>query len=326
MSENELSAQDRWLLVTVARRFYLDERSKVEIARELGISRFKVSRLLEQARARGVVTITLHDQGTVDPDLSARLAAHLGLREAVVVEAAGSEVEVRERVGGAAAELLSETLHRGEVLGLTWGRTIGAMTEALPSLPQVSVVQLTGALGGNLDESPVEVVRKVAMSADGSAQPIFAPFIVDDPATAAALRRQPDVARALEMFKDVTTAVVSVGSWDPPNSQLLAALPAADAEALLARGVRAEIGAVLVTDEGVLAGLDFLDRCVSISPDQLRRIPRVLGVAAGAEKAAAVLAVARAGLLTGLVTDRALAEAAIALPPVQSTGPEGVAP
>lgn len=52
----------RRLLVITARRFYLEDRSKTEIAEELGVSRFKVARLLEQARVTGVVTITVHDQ------------------------------------------------------------------------------------------------------------------------------------------------------------------------------------------------------------------------------------------------------------------------
>jgi transposase len=38
------------LTVAIARRFYLEGKSKVEIAAELGVSRFKVARLLDAAR------------------------------------------------------------------------------------------------------------------------------------------------------------------------------------------------------------------------------------------------------------------------------------
>lgn len=316
MSALSEGPNERWLVVTAARRFFLEDRNKVEIAQELGVSRFRVARLLELARSSGVVTITLHDEGTADPVLSARLAAHLGLQEAIVVEAGGTEAEVRHQVGAPAAELLSQTLRPGEVLGLAWGRTLSAMTESMPTLPPVSVVQLTGAIGNNLHESPVEIVRKVTQSSGGSAHPIFAPLVVDDAATAAALRRQSDVAGALKMFDDVTTAVVSVGSWDPPNSQLLNAVSEADRRALLDQGVKADMAAILVTAAGTVVSSDFAARCISISAEQMRHIPRVIGVAAGADKAEAVVAVARAGLLTGLVTERALAEAALATPPV----------
>ncbi|MCW2703257.1 MAG: transcriptional regulator, DeoR family, partial [Blastococcus sp.] len=38
------------LTASIARRYYLDGRSKVEIAEEFGLSRFKVARLLDAAR------------------------------------------------------------------------------------------------------------------------------------------------------------------------------------------------------------------------------------------------------------------------------------
>ncbi len=300
----------------MARRFYLDDVSKVDIAAELGLSRFKVARLLEQARSTGLVTITLHDDGHVDDELSQRLRHHLGLDEAVVVEATGPAHEVRRQVGSAAADLLSTTLHAGDVVGLAWGRTLTAMTEALTSLPPVSVVQLTGAVGSDLAESPVEIVRKVSLSAGGTARAIFAPLLVDDAATAASLRRQGDVAEALALFDRVTVAVLAVGSWDPPISQLRELMPERDRVELERRGVRAEVAGILVDDEGRLVGEDFAERCLSISAEALGAIPRVIAVAGGGAKAQAVAAVARSGLMTALVTDRELAEAALRLPAV----------
>ena len=45
----------------VARRYYLEDQKQSDIARELGISRPMVSRILTQARELGVVEITIHD-------------------------------------------------------------------------------------------------------------------------------------------------------------------------------------------------------------------------------------------------------------------------
>ncbi|MEU7885960.1 sugar-binding domain-containing protein [Microbispora bryophytorum] len=318
-----ISTADRRLMATVARRFYIDDASKVEIAKELGLSRFKVARLLDQAKSTGMVTITLRDAGFVDDAMSTQLSAHLQLREAVVIETLGTEAEVRRQVGAAAAHLLTETLHAGDVLGLAWGRTLTAMTEELTALPPVSVVQLTGAVGSDLAESPVEVVRKASLSAGGKAHAIFAPLVVEDAATAAALRRQNDVASAMHLFGQVTVAVVAVGSWDPPISQLREVLPEADRAALAARGVQAEVAGILIDCHGRLVGEDFAERCLSISAAELARVPRVIAVAAGADKAEAVLAVARSGLLSSLVTDRPLAEAVLAQPLANPSGGGG---
>src|SRR5690349_12495313 len=100
-------------LAHVARRYYVDSASKVEIGAELGVSRFKVARMLEQALEAGIVTITIDDAGVVDPALSARLRSHLGLDECLVVQGRDTVPELREDVGAAAAELLTRSLRPG---------------------------------------------------------------------------------------------------------------------------------------------------------------------------------------------------------------------
>ncbi|MFE7732504.1 hypothetical protein [Microbacterium sp. NPDC057442] len=55
--------QDRALMAAVARAHYLEDRSRVDISDALGISRFKVARLLSRAKEEGIVTIEIHDWG-----------------------------------------------------------------------------------------------------------------------------------------------------------------------------------------------------------------------------------------------------------------------
>src|SRR3954454_1156061 len=74
------------LAALVARRYYLDERFKVEIAGELGLSRFKIARLLETAGDTGLVRIEIGHPGLVDVDLAAQIMDRFGLRHAVVVD------------------------------------------------------------------------------------------------------------------------------------------------------------------------------------------------------------------------------------------------
>ena len=311
---DELTFSERSMLALVARRFFLEDKSKVEIGEELGVSRFKIARMIAQARDYGVVKITLEDDGDILPDMSAEVARHFGITEAVVVEARGDAAWLRRSVGIAAADLLRRTLKDGEVLGMAWGRTISTMTENLPSLPKVSVVQLTGTVGNDLAMSPVEVVRKIAERSGGSASPIFAPMVVDSVSNAAAIRQQPDIAQALTMFDSVTTAVMALGSWNPPDSQLFNSLDADTRARLLAEHVQGEIAACLFDAEGRIVGEDFTDRCIAISADQLKRVPRVILIAAGAQKAEATRAAIRAGLVGGLVVDRTLAEVLLAHP------------
>lgn len=306
-------AFDRRAAIRAARMFYLEDRSKVEIAAELGISRFKVARLLADAREAGIVSITIDDEGAHDDTRSVRLARALGLDQAMVVRASGSTEHVRTVVGRAAAPYVADSLADGEVLGMGWGRTLSALAAAIQHLPDVSVVQLTGATHLTGDLSPLEIVRLLEHHAGRPVVPIFAPVLADDAATAQAFRRQSDIARALAMHDEVTTAVMSLGSWDPSVSQLARATEPALRAELAQRGVIAEIGVTLVDNQGREVAPDFAERCIAVTGDQLRAIPRVIGVAAGIEKAIAAVALARGGLITELVVDDALADEAIRL-------------
>jgi len=302
---------ERALLAYIARSYYFENASKVEIAETLQISRFRVARLLDRALSEGVVTISINDDGLEDPSLSERLRDHLGLRKCTVIRCYGDEDKVRSQVGSASAHFLSSTLEEGEVLGLTWGRSLTATTERLQTLPRLTIVQLTGSVGGELRSSPVEVARQASQRSGGATYPIFSPLFIDDPRTAASLREHPDIKLALDLFSSVTTAVMSVGSWDPLNSQVPEVMPAADVERARARGCVADIAGILIGADGELIDPELQKRCISISYDQLKQIPTVIAVAAGAEKAEAIKAVTKAGLITKLVTDHSLAEAAL---------------
>jgi DNA-binding transcriptional regulator LsrR (DeoR family) len=297
------------LLASIARRYYLDDRTKIEIAEEFGLSRFKVARLLDEARGSGMVRIEIRHQGEIDVDLSGRLQDRFGLQHSIVVDTPDDHDEaLREHLGRAAAHLLSEVVTSRDVLGLAWARSVSATARAQPRLPRIPIVQLTGALSlpDGLDTS-VDVVRDVANAAGGPAHCFYAPFTVPDAATARALRQHPDVARAFAQLPLVTKAVAGVGLWRPGQSTLHDAVEERDREALRRQGVCAELSGVFLSAEGEPVTTDLAERMIGISAEQLRAIPEVIAIGYGAAKATAVLAALRSGLVGGLVTHTALA-------------------
>ena len=299
------------LTASVARRYYVDGRSKVEIADEFKLSRFKVARLLEVARASGLVRIEIGYPGSIDVDLSGRLQEAYGLQHAIVVDTLDDHpTSLRALVGRAAAELLSEIVTPDDVLGLGWARSLLAMRAALTQLAPCSVVQLTGALNrSDVDDSSIELVRDVARIAGGPASYFYAPMIVPDATTATALRRQPEVARAITQFASVTKAVVGVGGWDPPASTVHDAITPAERQALRRLGVLADVSGVFLDAEGTAIQAPLTDRIIGIHAAQLHGIPEVIAIAYGPEKAPATRAAIRGRYVTGLVTHTSFAQA-----------------
>ena len=299
------------LSASIARRYYLDGRSKLEIAQEFGLSRFKVARLIESARSSGLVRIEIGSTGRIDVDLSARVQERFGLAHAVVVDTAeDTDAAVRKHLGQVAAELLAELVGPDDVLGVAWSRSVGAMARALPRLAAVPVVQLTGAITmPDGDEGSIDIVRDVARAAGGPAYVFYAPFTLPDATTARALRNQPEIALTLAQLPNVTTAVVGIGAWAPGQSTLYDAAREHDRRDLRRLGVCAEVSGVFLSREGEPVHTGLSERMIGIDAEQMRSIPEVIAISYGTTKAAAVHAALRSGLIGGLVTHRPLAQA-----------------
>ncbi len=297
-------------LAAIARRFYLDGRSKVEIAEEFGLSRFKVARDLEAARSSGIVRIDIRLPARLDGELSERMRAAFGLRRAIVVDALEDPRDTRRALGSVAARLLSEIVRPDEVLGLAWSRSLQLMGLDMVDLPRCTVVQLNGVLSEQAEGGgSVETVRRAAALSGGPAYPIYAPLILPDAATAATLRADPGIASAFAHFDRLTTAVVAIGGWDERNSTVFQALDPDSRARYTALGVRAEMSAQLFDADGRQVHSDLDERVISVRADQLRRVPEVVAVAgAGDEaKARAIGAALRSGLVSTLVTDDSVA-------------------
>ncbi|MBA2696021.1 MAG: transcriptional regulator [Actinobacteria bacterium] len=298
----------------VARHHYLAGESKVEIAERLGISRFKVARLLDAAHEAGLVRIEIAPVDGLDLDLSARVQDGLELSRCAVLAAGPSAAaEINAALGRTAARLLSEILGPEDVLGLPWSRSVLAMTAHLQDLPPVRVVQLTGAMElKGYDASAVDIVRAAARACGGSASIFHAPFVVDDPRTAESLRRQTSVAQGLALADEVTHAVVGIGQWGPGLSTQYDVASLADRAEASAAGVVGESAGVYFNSRGDPLTVALSERLITISWAQLRAIPQVVAIAFGSAKAQAVRAAVTGGLVNSLVLDADLAAALLA--------------
>ncbi|MCE0459797.1 sugar-binding domain-containing protein, partial [Curtobacterium flaccumfaciens] len=246
-----------------------------------------------------------------DADLSERLGQALGLAHCLVVDVPAdnrSDDAVRSAIGTAAANLLREIVTPEDTLGIAWGRSVVSMTMSLTTLAQCDVVQMTG-VAGTLGTTSVDILQRVAAVSGGTAYPIYAPLVVPDQATATSLKTLPQVADAVAQFSRITKATIAIGNWTAEGSQLFASLNTAEASRLRSESVAAEVCAMLLDDAGNPLPSEFQSRTIAIDYEQLRAIPEVVAVAAGAAKARAILAVVRSGIATSLITDAGAARA-----------------
>ena len=133
------------LAARVAREFYLEGGTKVDIADRLGVSRFRVARLLDSAREAGMVRIEIGlPGGSLDVGLSAELCAEFGLKYAFAFDFPDhDEAALRSRLGEAAGRALMDIITPADVLGLSWARSLSGLTAALTRMPPGRCRRLT---------------------------------------------------------------------------------------------------------------------------------------------------------------------------------------
>jgi DNA-binding transcriptional regulator LsrR (DeoR family) len=302
------------LTARVARMYYLQDRSKSDIADEVGVSRFRVARLLDAARRDGVVKIEICSDGALDAELSLQLQHAWGLSHALVLQVEEHDpAALRGELGAAAAGLLLDIVTPDDVLGMAWSRSLSAVGDSLTKFVPCDVVQLTGALSRPDGSDVLGLVRRVARAGGGRPHVFYAPMIMPDARAMKALLRQPDVQGAMAFVPKVTVAVVGIGGWAPGLSTIYDSVDASARSGTKAAGVLAEISGVFVGEDGSALTPPLSRRIVGISAQQLRGIDTVLAIAYGEAKAHATAAALRSGLVDGLVTHAGLARRLIEL-------------
>jgi DNA-binding transcriptional regulator LsrR (DeoR family) len=209
-----------------------------------------------------------------------------------------------------AAAHLRTVVTPASYLGIAWSRAVRALSDQLSGLPPCTVVQLCGILpqAEGREEHNVEIVRSAAQLCDGSAVTFYAPLVLPDAATARTLRAQPGISDALNACDRLSVAVIAIGHWNPGSSTVYDALGAADASRFTRRGAVAESCGMIFDAEGEVIRRGLQSRVVAITESQLRKVREVVALATEPERADAIRAIARSGLVTTLVTHRAVAE------------------
>jgi DNA-binding transcriptional regulator LsrR (DeoR family) len=304
------------LMTRVARLYHEEGVKQPEIAARLRLSQPKVSRLLRQAQDEGIVRITVRAPIGTHPDLELALEQRYGLHDAEVVDVGVDDADhITRELGDAASYHLEQTVRSGDLIGVSsWSATLLAMVDAMHPVHDVSDVRLVQILGGGGDPAAeghaTHLVRRLADLLGAEATFLPAPSSVSSADARRVLLDEPFVRRATALFDQLTVALVGIGGLQP--SGLLASsgnvFSPDELSAVRASGGVGDIGLRYLRGDGqpVVTPLD--ERVIGIELEQLKRVPRAIGVAGGSSKVLAIRAALLGGWINCLITDRATAE------------------
>ncbi|MFI7614900.1 sugar-binding transcriptional regulator [Nonomuraea terrae] len=304
------------LLVKVARMYHERGLRQPEIASQLNLSQPRVSRLLKEAVARGVVRTVVVSPDGVHAEMEGALVEQYGLRDAVVVDTDGVGPDVIPALAAATATYLDATLKGGDVIGISsWSATLLEAVNAMraKTVPVAEeVVQIVGGSGS--PEVQLHATRLTSRLAElTGARPVFAPSaaLVHSRELRDLLSKEPAMAEVMKSWSRLTLALLGIGTLEP--SPLLRrsgnAIEPADQRQLEELGAVGDVCTRYFDADGRPVEADFDDRIIGISPDQLRAVERRIGVAGGESKIAAIRGAVRGGWVNILITDVEVARA-----------------
>ena len=297
------------LLADVAEMYYLEEKDQQEVARIVGVTRSMISRMLKEARAKGIVELRVRRSLQRDHELETALVERFGLQAAVVVVMQpGSSGRVLSYLGKGGAQALLHYLVPGAILGIAWGTSISAAVDAIePTEPfGVKIVQLVGALGATNDVYDGHaLVLRLAEKLGGQGYYLNGPFLCRDPETAESLRHTQSIKDTLELGKQSQVALLGIGSSASQYSsyRLAGYVSTREQNKLQRAGAVGDVCGLHFDRQGRDVGEDFRARSLTIDKEDLFRIPARIGVAGGPGKVGPILGALRGGYVNVLVTD-----------------------
>ncbi len=310
------------LLSKVARLYYEHGLRQPEIAKQLSLSQAMVSRLLAEALKEGIVRTTVMAPAGVYSELEDELERRYGLKDAVIADsAADTRDEVLRDIGSAAASYLETTLGSDEVVGISsWSetlvRTVGSM-QPLRRSGGGHVVQILGGIGNPTAEAhAIRLTEQLASLLKASPHFLSAPGVTGSPEATAAYLAEPLVQETVAYFGTLQVALVGIGALHP--SRLLGESGNVFSEDEL--GELEQLGAVgdvclrFFDGAGRAVGSRFDERVIGLSLEEIRGVPRSVGVAGTNDKLEAIRGALEGRLINVLVTDRFTAERLVAEP------------
>jgi deoxyribonucleoside regulator len=304
------SAEQReQLMVQAAKLYYEMQLTQQEIAKQLGLTRWKVGKLLTDAKETGLVRIQIVPNAQRLPSLESDLQKRFKLKDAVVVPVPfDNPTIILDMVAQAAASYLNAFSPKPKAVGLSWGHTMAAMVRSVPRgwNKGVHVIALNGGTTRtSVPTQPLHVASTLAAAGDGYATILPVPGIVGLASTREALERDPAIADVLKLADQVPLALFAVGALNRDSVLVEAGnLPLEKLEDLKRLGGVGDILGRFIDRGGKIVDPEIDGRTVGLHPGQLHTKTHSICVAGGRAKHLAVLGALSAGYCNILITDQ----------------------
>jgi deoxyribonucleoside regulator len=303
------------LAVAVSEYYFDGGFTQSEIAKKFGISRPRVSRLLQYARENGIVSIKVVDPSQHLQGLEKEICNLFNLHDCVVISTQlESQPVLYKKIGIAGSRYLTEKISDNSLLGIGRGRTVReSIINLKPSTQKnVKTICLTGGLGEfDANWQPNELCRIAAENFNGNCTYLYMQAVFDSKEIFETVKQDNSIRDALSLWDRLDWTIVGIGSVNYPINQRHEKAYKQISETLAVTDGSEPIGNCchrLFDKMGRFCKTNLDERLVAISPHQLRKCPNVVAMAGGHYKVEALRGALQGDFINVLITDALTAE------------------
>lgn len=304
--EDEIAARAAWL-------HYSGGMTQSDVAKRFGIPTTRAHRLIARAAKAGLVRVFVDAEVVGCVALEDMLAARYGLAMCRIAPDLAEPGPLPLRaLGLVGADWLMRTLEARShaTIGIGHGRTLASVVAMLPAFPCTTTrfVSILGGLTRKFAANPYDVIHKLAEKTGAEAYLMPAPLFANSLEDRRVMMQQSGLAATMRLIDEASLVIVGVGAVDAAGSLSSANALETDAalEELRAMGACAELLGQFFDEDGAILSTPFDGRVMAPDLETLRG-REVVAIAGGPDKARALDAALKGGIVTGLITDEATA-------------------
>lgn len=294
------------LLTRVASLYYIEDQTQAEIAKQMGLSRPKVGRLLQKAREQEIVQIRINAHPSLSLQLESELLKRFVLKDTLLV---GDQRDVdteRMLLARMVADYMARNIKAGDIVAVGMGRNVGAVPDQItPTVPR-DVTFISAMGGSSLVARPInpnDICRRMAEALGGKSEGLYAPAYTESKAVRDYLMTHEDIAQTLDRARRADMALVGIGDTRDESAVVqMGCFSVQDMIHLREAGAVGDILGHFFDIQGVPIKRGMADRTIGLSFDELCRIPCVIGIASEPEKKLSILGALRSGMIDVLAT------------------------
>lgn len=302
---------DKQILTKIANMYYKEDLTQNQIAKLLGYSRVKISRLLKKARDEGIVQISI-DYSDLHTELEHQVAEAYGIQNVLIINP--DTRDITSAIAESAAHYLNNTLTKQDIIAVGFGNTMAQMTEYTHGNFNESVV-FSPIIGGHgrtdFDLHSSSIAANLANKFQGIANSLLAPAFAKTIDEKNIYTNDSYVQDVLTDTRQANKAIFSVGSFEDRDFTLAKTgyFTEQELEIIMESNAVCDVSSVaFLSHDGQQILTSITDRSIGISSQELKQIANKICVAGTKRKHKSIKAALEAGYVNTLITDLQTAE------------------